>query len=187
MRPFNCGTGPLALGRLAITMQRVLIIGSGGSGKSTLSKRLGKLLGLPVIHLDALYWRPGWIEPDKAQWAETVRTVLAQSAWIIDGNYSGTLAERVEACDTVVFLDLPRMVCLWRVLKRLAKHRGKTRADMSDDCPERLNIPFLMWIWNYPNRTRRKVVTLLEKCRATKSVIHLRTRGEVERFVCAQI
>ena len=167
-------------------MQRVLVIGSGGSGKSTLSKRLGKALDLPVIHLDTLYWSPGWIEPDKVQWAETVRKLIGQATWIMDGNYSGTLAERVAACDTVVFLDLPRIVCLWRVLRRLAKHRGKPRPDMADDCPERLNVTFLLWIWNYPNRSRRKVVALLEKYRATKNVIHLRTRGEVERFVCAQ-
>jgi adenylate kinase family enzyme len=167
-------------------MQRVLVVGSGGSGKSTLSKRLGSVLGLPVIHLDSLYWSPGWIEPDKVQWAETVRTVISQRAWILDGNYSGTLAERIEACDTVVFLDVSRFVCLWRVLKRLAMHRGKTRPDMPEGCLERFDIAFLLWIWNYRNRSRRKVVALLQTYRTTKSVIHLRTRSDVERFLNAQ-
>lgn len=173
-------------GRFASTMQRVLIIGSGGSGKSTLSKRLGRLLGLPVVHLDMLYWSAGWIEPDKAQWAETVRKVIGEKAWILDGNYSGTLAERIEACDTVIFLDLSRFVCLWRVLARVARHRGRSRPDMADGCPERLGITFLLWIWNYPNRTRRKVLALLETHRKTKNVVHLRNRKDVERFVNAQ-
>jgi len=167
-------------------MQRVLVVGSGGSGKSTLSTRLGTSLGLPVIHLDSLYWSPGWIEADKAQWTETVRKVIGQKAWILDGNYSGTLAERIEACDTVVFLDLPRLVCLWRVLRRVARYRGKTRPDMPEGCPERFDIEFLLWIWNYPTRTRRKVLSLLETYRTTRTVIHLRTRGDVERFVSAQ-
>jgi adenylate kinase family enzyme len=166
-------------------MQRVLIVGSGGSGKSTLSKRLENVLGLPVIHLDSLYWRPGWIEPEKSQWAEIVREVISQRAWILDGNYSGTLVERIEACDTVVFLDVSRLVCLWRVLKRVATHRGKTRPDMPDGCSERLDLAFLLWIWNYPNRTRRKVLALLETYRTTKNVIHLRTRTDVERFINA--
>src|SRR5688572_28457925 len=163
-------------------MQRVLVVGSAGSGKSTLSNRLGSVLGLPVIHLDSLYWSPGWIEPDKVQWAETVRKVVSQRAWILDGNYSGTLGERIEACDTVVFLDVSRVVCLWRVLKRFAMHHGKTRPDIPQGCLERFDIAFLLWIWNYPSRSRRKVVALLETYRATTSVIHLRIRSDVERF-----
>jgi adenylate kinase family enzyme len=164
-------------------MQRILIIGSGGSGKSTLSIRLGSLLGLPVIHLDTLYWSPGWVEPDKSQWAKTVRQVIEQDSWILDGNYSGTLAERIEACDTVIFLDVSRSICVWRVLKRAINHRGRTRPDMSAGCPERLNLTFLLWIWNYPNRSRRKVLELLDRARATKNVVHLRTRRDVERFI----
>jgi adenylate kinase family enzyme len=167
-------------------MQRILVIGSGGSGKSTFSVRLGKLLDLPVIHLDTLYWGPGWIEPDKSQWALTVRRVIAQDAWILDGNYSGTLAERIAACDTVIFLDVSRLICMWRVLKRAARHRGRTRPDMSPGCPERISPAFLFWIWNYPNRSRRKIVEMLEKVRATKNVVYLRTESDVERFVHAQ-
>jgi len=166
-------------------MQRVLVIGSGGSGKSTLSKRLGAVLGLPVIHLDTLYWSPGWIEPDKAEWAQTVRSVIDQEAWVLDGNYSGTLPQRIEACDTVVFLDVSRLICLWRVLKRLARYHGRARPDLPAGCPERLDVAFLLWIWNYPNRSRRKVLALLERYRTTKNVVHLRTRNEVERFARA--
>jgi adenylate kinase family enzyme len=167
-------------------MQRVLVIGSSGSGKTTLSRRLGTLLKLPVIHLDTLYWSPGWVEPDKAQWSETVRKVIGEKTWVLDGNYSGTLADRIAAADTVVFLDLSRLVCVWRVLKRVAKHRGETRPEMPDGCPEKLNLAFLLWIWNYPSRSRRKVLALLEACRATKNVVHLRTRRDVERFLDAQ-
>jgi adenylate kinase family enzyme len=167
-------------------MQRILVIGSGGSGKSTFSVRLGRLLRIPVIHLDTLYWSPGWVEPDKTDWARTVRQVIEQDSWILDGNYSGTLAERIEACDTVIFLDIVRLVCVWRVLKRAISHRGRTRPDMSAGCPERLNLAFLLWIWNYPIRSRRKVLELLNGARATKNLVHLRTRKDVELFIEAQ-
>lgn len=167
------------------TMRRILVIGSGGSGKSTVSTSLGGKLGLPVVHLDQLYWKAGWIEPKKAEWAETVRETIGRDAWILDGNYSGTLAERVEACDTVIFLDLSRFVCLWRVLVRTITHHGKTRPDMPDGCPERFNLSFLIWVWNYPVRTRRKVLSLLAEHASSKNVIHLRTRKEVESFLSA--
>jgi hypothetical protein len=75
---------------------------------------------------------------------------------------------------------------VWRVLKRVVKHRGETRPEMPDGCPEKLNLAFLLWIWNYPSRSRRKVLALLEACRATKNVVHLRTRRDVERFLDAQ-
>ncbi len=167
------------------SMRRVLVIGSGGAGKSTLATRLGRALGLPVIHLDQLYWRAGWVEPDKAGWATTVRETIARDAWILDGNYSGTLAERIAACDTIVFLDFSRFVCLWRVLARIVRHHGKTRPDMPDGCPEKFDLSFLVWIWNYPTRTRRKVLSLLAASRTSKHVIHLRTRRETEGFLAA--
>jgi adenylate kinase family enzyme len=135
------------------------------------------------VHLDSLYWSPGWIEPDKVRWAETVREVVAGPAWIIDGNYSGTLDQRTAASDTVIFLDISRLVCLWRVVKRVALHRGKTRSDMATGCPEGIDIRFLVWIWNYPNRSRPRVLALLEQYRNTKTIIHLRTRADVERFL----
>ena len=164
-------------------MKRILIIGAGGAGKTTFARQLGEILGLAVVHLDALYWRPGWVEPPKDEWASTVEGVLERDAWIIDGNYSGTLGRRLEACDAVVFLDLPRTICLWRVLKRAVKHRNTTRPDMADGCPEHLNLKFLMWIWNYRKRTRPGIVKLLNEERNTSKAIRLRTAAEIDRFL----
>src|SRR5215470_7625258 len=101
-------------------MQKILVIGSGGAGKSTLAKRLGARLNLEVIHLDKVYWKPGWVEPPKAEWQNRVQELLNREAWIMDGNFSDTLVMRMAACDTVIFLDLARLICLWRVLKRVA-------------------------------------------------------------------
>jgi adenylate kinase family enzyme len=136
-------------------MRKVLVIGSGGAGKSTFARRLGARLKIKVIHLDSLYWRPGWAETPKAEWLKCVEELLKEESWIMDGNYSGTLELRLESCDTVIFLDLPRSVCLWRVVKRLLQYRNRSRPDMADECPEKLNLEFLRWVWGYPRRCWR--------------------------------
>src|SRR5215208_1590330 len=98
--------------------RRVLVIGSGGAGKSTLAARIAERSGLPLVHLDALYWRAGWVEAPKDEWARIVERLIAEPAWVMDGNYSGTLERRVAVADLVVFLDLPRLVCLTRIVRR---------------------------------------------------------------------
>ena len=99
-------------------MKRVLVIGSGGSGKSTFARRLGKLLDIEVKHLDSFYWRAGWTKPADEEWVRTVANLVSGDSWIIDGNFGGTLELRVRHCDTIVFLDMSRLLCLWRVVKR---------------------------------------------------------------------
>lgn len=164
-------------------MQKILVIGSGGAGKSTFARRLGEQLGLEVIHLDAHYWRPGWVEPPKDVWQAKVAELLSREAWVMDGNYSGTLDARLAACDTVVFLDLPRTVCLWRVLKRLAIYHKRSRPDMAEGCPEQFSAEFVRWVWSYAKRSRPKVVRLLREWEGLKRVVWLRSTAEVERFL----
>ncbi|HEX8282278.1 MAG TPA: DNA topology modulation protein [Pyrinomonadaceae bacterium] len=164
-------------------MKRVLVIGSGGAGKSTLSRRLGEALGLEVIHLDVEHWRPGWVETPKDEWARKVDELCRRDSWVMDGNFSGTLEPRLAACDTVVFLDLPRAVCVWRVFKRVLMYRKGTRPDMAEGCHEQFDMKFLLWVWNYPERTRPKVLALLEKYGEGKKLVHLRSGAAVERFL----
>ena len=166
-------------------MQRVLVIGASGAGKSSLATRLGQRTGLPVVHLDREYWQPGWIEPDKASWSETVARLLAQERWILDGNFGVTLERRLAACDTVIFLDLPRHVCLWRVLRRRLRHRGDARPDMAPGCHERLSLHFLWWIWTYPRRRRPGVLRKLQQLRADQTAVVLRSDAEIEKFLAA--
>ena len=163
--------------------QRILVVGSGGAGKSTLAARIAARTGLPLIHLDALYWRAGWVEPPPDEWARIVEEIAARPAWVMDGNYSGTLVRRLAACDTVVFLDLPRLVCAWRVVKRWLRHRGRTRPDMAPGCEEQVTWEFLRWIWDYPRRSRPKVLARIESHAAGKRVVILRSSAEAERFL----
>ena len=103
---------PSALGR------RVIVTGMAGSGKSTFSLALAAKTGLPVVHLDLHYWKPGWVAPSAAEWREKQHGLLAGEAWIADGNYHETLDLRLERADTVVFLDLPWWLCAGRAFLR---------------------------------------------------------------------
>lgn len=135
-------------------MKRILIIGSPGAGKSTLAGELGRRLVLPVYHLDRLWWRPGWVEAAEADFDAGLAAILAGDRWIIDGNYGRTLTKRLNFADTVIYLDFPRPVCLWRALKRICRYHGTVRSDMGAGCPERLDWEFLQYIWNFSRDCR---------------------------------
>lgn len=164
-------------------MKRILIIGSGGAGKSTLARQLGEKTGIEVVHLDKLHWKAGWVEPPKDEWFRIVSDVIAKDSSIIDGNYGGTMEMRIERCDTVIFLDLPRVICVWRALKRFLTYRKGGRPDMTEGCDENLDWKFLKWIWDYPTHTKPKVESLLRRFQKTKTVIRLQSKKEVERFL----
>jgi adenylate kinase family enzyme len=103
--------------------QRVVVTGMAGAGKSTFSRALSAKTGLPVIHLDVHFWKPGWVMPSEEEWRDKQRGLLAGEEWIADGNYYATLADRLERADTVVFLDTPWWVCARRAFVRGVRKR----------------------------------------------------------------
>ena len=137
-------------------MRRVLVIGSPGAGKSTLSHTLGRRTGLPLHHLDRMFWLSGWIERDRDEGRAELERVLAQDRWIIDGNYGSTLPLRIARADTVVWLDYPTALCLGRALRRWWMYRGRSRPDMTEGCPERLDGEFLLYIVNFRRNWRKR-------------------------------
>jgi adenylate kinase family enzyme len=163
-------------------MRRIMIVGPAGSGKSTLARDRGATLDLPVIHLDAHYWLPGWVEPPLDVWRERVRQLVLGETWIIDGNYSDTFDLRLVVADTIVFLDLPRHTCLGRVIARSIRSFGRVRPDMAPGCRERLDGAFLRWVWTYPSQRRPAMVRRLEEVEGQMRVIWLRNASEVRAF-----
>lgn len=163
-------------------MKKIIVIGSGGSGKSTFSRRLGERTSIEVIHLDREYWRPNWEKTPVDEWEARVATILGRDSWIMDGNFGGTREMRMQAADTIIFLDIPRRVCLYRILKRTIQYYGRSRPDMAEGCDERFDLEFLLWLWNYPNRTRSRVIEASEKF-PDKRFVRLRTTSEVEKFL----
>jgi adenylate kinase family enzyme len=164
-------------------MNRVLIIGSGGAGKSTLARRLGEALRIEVIHLDILHWRPNWTESPKDEFRKVVEQAIKKESWIMDGNYGGTMEMRIRACDTVIFLDFPRTACLYRVVKRRLTYNGTNRPDMAEGCREKIDLEFLHWIWTFPRRSKPEIEEKLKRFGGEKTIIRLRSKSEVADFL----
>lgn len=163
-------------------MERIMIIGCGGSGKSTLARQLGEITGLPVVHLDKLFWRPGWEHISREEFDRLHREALLKDRWIIDGNFDRTMAERIKYCDTVIFLDFSRVVCLMGVAKRIITTYGKVRPDMGAGCPERIDWEFLQWVWNFNKNKREKNYRLLNETEGVEKIV-LKNRRAVREFL----
>ncbi|MEL6891132.1 MAG: isopentenyl transferase family protein [Actinomycetota bacterium] len=161
-------------------MRRVAIVGPGGAGKSTFARALGERTGLPVIHLDRHFWQPGWIETDRDAWPAKQAALLAGASWIVDGNYGGTFDERFSRADTVIVIARRRRACVASAIWRTTKHRG--RAVQADGCPERYQLEFYRWIWNYPRDSRPRLDAAIER-HPHLSVVELTKRGEMRRFL----
>ena len=163
-------------------MERIMIIGCGGSGKSTLARQLGEKLNLPVVHLDKIFWRPGWEHISREEFDILHREALMGEKWIMDGNFDRTMAERIQYCDTVIYLDFSRFACLMGVAKRILTTYGTVRPDMGEGCPERIDFTFLKWVWNFNKNKRQRNYQLLEEATHAE-VIVLKNRRQVKKFL----
>jgi adenylate kinase family enzyme len=134
--------------------QRIMVMGPPGSGKSTLAKNLGAQLGLPVFHLDQAFWRPNWVQAPEDEFRAEINRIAALPAWVIDGNYIGTLAPRLAAADTMIYLDVPRERAMWRILRRSFSSFRRVRPGSAPGCAERLEWEFLQFAWTW-NKVRR--------------------------------
>ncbi len=144
-----------------IRMDRILVIGSPGSGKTTFSLQLAAKTRLPLTHLDQLYWNDNWVSVPSDIFDAKLLSELQKTHWIIDGNYGRTLPLRLKYCDTVLYLDYPRLLCLWGAFLRIIKNYGKSRPDMGGNCPERFDWDFIHSIWHFPKLHRKKYQAML--------------------------
>jgi adenylate kinase family enzyme len=157
-------------------VERVLVVGNGGAGKTWMADRLGERLGLPVTHLDRPYWRAGWEPTPREEWVALQPALVAPDRSIIDGDYSSTLDLRLPRADTVVFLDLPRLVCIWAVLRRWWRYRGHWRPDMAEGVNEKIDPTFLRWVWNHPRDRRPRILAHLATAPAGTDIVRLTSR-----------
>ncbi len=161
-------------------MERVAVVGPGGAGKSTFARLLGERAGLPVFHLDQYFWNPGWIETPRDDWRERQTQLFAADRWIADGNYGGTFDERFARADTVIIVARSRLACVAAAAGRSARNHGQ--AVQAAGCPERFDLAFYRWIWNYERDSRPRLDSALER-HDHLDVVELRTRRAMRRFL----
>ena len=163
-------------------MERILIVGNSGAGKSTMARALSEKTGLPVVHLDRLFWRENWQHIAREEFDALLQQELEKSQWIIDGNYDRTVSTRLAYCDTVIYLDYPRWQCMLGVCKRILTTYGRTRPDMGPGCNERFDWEFIKWVWNFNRNNRQRIYALLAEATHAKVMI-LKNRKEGKRFL----
>lgn len=168
-------------------MNRIMVIGvSAGVGKSTFARRLGDALNIPVYHLDALFWRPGWVESSLEEFAAAQRDIVAQAKWIVEGNYSNTYDIRAEQADTIIYLELPLRVCLYRVMKRWVTHLGQTRSDMGKDCKEKIDFQFIKFIYTtyYPRKAKsQERLARFAAQGDNKTIVVLKNKKAIQQYL----
>jgi adenylate kinase family enzyme len=163
-------------------VRRIAVVGASGAGKSRLATRLAGAAGLPLVHLDRIAWQWGWVETDRAELLREHRRVLAEPAWVIDGNYTNVeKAERIARADLVVVLEPGRLTALARVLWRWLRHYGEARPDMAPGCAERIDLGFLWFVWRWHDRHPDYGREITREAGSTP-VIVLRSDREVECF-----
>ena len=163
-------------------MKRVLIFGSSGSGKSTLARQLSEKKGLPHIYMDQHYFAPGWVEPTPEVWAERVTKLVQQESWVMDGNYGGTMHLRIPRADTIIFLNLPVWICLFRILKRWIQYRGQIRPGAAEGCEEKMDLEFIHYVATYPLTRRPGILKKLAALESEKQIYILNSRKAVRDF-----
>ncbi len=161
--------------------KKIIVIGCPGSGKSTFARALHEKTGIPLYHLDMMYWNADKTTVEKSVFLERLSAVLEKDAWIIDGNYASTMERRLAACDTVFFLDLPLDVCLAGIKER----RGKPRSDMPWIETEE-EAEFIAFVEKFNEQQRPQVLGLLEK-HSDKQIFVFKSREQAAAFTLFEI
>ena len=166
-------------------MRRTLVVGSPGSGKSHLARRLAAKLKLPLIHLDFYFWRAGWEPSDDATFFRCVRELAAGPEWVMDGNYSRTFAIRMPRADTLVWLEYPRSTCFLRALGRALRNYGSVRPDLPAGCPEKIDVAFLRYVWDFPVKHQPRIAEGIQRHGQHLRLVRLRSDRAGDDLIAA--
>jgi len=165
-------------------MKKIALIGCGGSGKTYLSKQLAALIDAPVTHLDAVYYDDDWNTLPKEKFAAVQEELVAAPAWVIEGNYAGTMPIRLRTADTVIFLDLPPAVCLWGLAQRRLRHGGGQND--ATGVYDRISWNFLRYVWCYRKTMAPRVRKLIQE-HATDATVYVVTSRRQARSLLARL
>ncbi|MTV13123.1 MULTISPECIES: DNA topology modulation protein [Bradyrhizobium] len=166
-------------------MQRVLVMGSSGSGKSTFARRLSAMTGIPTVSIDALFWKAGWVESGRDEFERRMSEAAREPRWIMDGNYMrhGAGELRRELSDTIIWFDLPRSTCMLGIFRRIAASYGQVRPEMADGCPEKIDLEFFRYVWTYRQQQRPKLIEYLAGLRPDQSLVCFTDRAQEDDYL----
>lgn len=164
-------------------MQRIMVVGNCGAGKSTFAKKLSQIIDLKVIHLDQHYYKPNWQGMESKEWETLVKKLSLKPNWIMDGNYNRTMDLRINRADTIIFLNYSTATCLWRITKRILKSWGKVRPDMANGCKERFDLNFYHYVATFNLKRRDKLLSKLENYKKDKHILIFRNDKESNDFL----
>jgi adenylate kinase family enzyme len=162
---------------------RIAILGSGGTGKSTLTRELASLYHLPTVHWDGLYWKPGWIHTPENDWLIIVTRELAKSQWIADGDLREYQEELLARAQVIIFLDFNRWLCILRVIMRRLQYWRRVRPDTGPGCYEEISWQVLKGLWVYPIKKRPQILRNITRFEGSKTVFIFKNPRELERFI----
>lgn len=164
-------------------MSKILILGNSGSGKSTFTKKLANKLNIDYLHLDTIIYKHSWTNPEFEAMEQKIQDYILKPSWIIDGNFLNKATSRFTECDTIYFLDINRFVCLFSVINRYFKFKGKKRDSRSDLCDEKLTKDYLKWVFSGFYKTSRKRIYDFIKQNPNKKVIIFNSRRQINKFI----
>ncbi|KJC35607.1 DNA topology modulation protein [Bradyrhizobium sp. LTSP885] len=166
-------------------MQRVLVMGSSGSGKSTFARGLSDITGIPTVSIDALFWKPGWVESEREEFQRRMTEAVQQPRWIMDGNFTthGAGELRRQLADTIIWFDLPRSTYMFGILRRIAGSYGQVRPEMAEGCPEKIDLEFFRYVWTYRQQQRPKLLDYFQGLRADQSLVCFTDRAQAGAYL----
>ncbi|MGD9479011.1 AAA family ATPase [Shinella sp. G-2] len=168
------------------TAERVLVIGCSGSGKSTLARKLAMRLGLPYVSMDReIFWLPGWQVRPRADALARLEEIVARERWILDGTSPGTLPLRLPRSHLVLWLRPPRWLSLYGVVSRWLRYRGRSRPEMADDCPEKIDREFLTYVWDFEKTESPEIARNLAAYGRDVPVCVLKSRRDARRLLAS--
>jgi adenylate kinase family enzyme len=166
-------------------MRRIAVIGPAGAGKSRLANELGRVLGIRVLHLDTMFWNPGWVPTQPDEWDALQRREVAADSWIADAQFDDIVPDWVETADTIVFLDASPLRCLWRVSRRRLNRHASVGVPVGTD-PAAFHQAFLKFVrnqWRYRRKVRRGLLAELARERDGRRVVVLRRGSDAAAFL----
>jgi adenylate kinase family enzyme len=163
---------------------RILVIGCSGGGKSTLSQKIAARFGLVYVSIDRdVLWLPGWVQREKAEQRAIILAKVQGERWIMDGTNPSTFDIRLPRADLVIWVRMPRLLCIWGAVARWIKWMGRTRPDMAPGCIEKVDWEFLRFIWTFEEKFTPKVLAGLAEHGPDVPFLQLKSRGEMRQLL----